>query len=108
MTVPYGDPRSPYHRKQAFDLGDVGAGLTANELQLGCDCLGEIMYLDFDHWDVQGAPVRMKGVVCIHEQDDGIGWKHTNFRTNKPAVTRSRVLIMQTIVSDTSCQGGIC
>lgn len=23
QTVPYGDPRSPYHRKQAFDLGDV-------------------------------------------------------------------------------------
>lgn len=23
MTVPYADPRSPYHRKQAFDLGDV-------------------------------------------------------------------------------------
>ena len=29
MTVPYADPRSPYHRKQAFDLGDVGAGLVA-------------------------------------------------------------------------------
>lgn len=41
----------------------------------------------------------MRGVVCIHEQDDGIGWKHTNFRTNKPSVTRSRVLIIQTIVS---------
>lgn len=99
MTVPYGDPRSPYHRKQAFDLGDVGAGLTANELALGCDCLGEILYLDYDHWDTKGDLVRLKGVVCIHEQDDGIGWKHTNFRTNKPSVTRSRVLIIQTIVS---------
>lgn len=35
MTVPYGDPRSPYHRKQAFDLGDAGAGSTANNLSLG-------------------------------------------------------------------------
>ncbi len=41
-TVPYGDPRGPFHRKQAFDLGDCGAGLTANELELGCDCLGMI------------------------------------------------------------------
>ncbi|KAK4687181.1 primary-amine oxidase, partial [Tremellales sp. Uapishka_1] len=84
MTVPYGDPRAPYHRKQAFDLGDAGAGITANELQLGCDCLGEIM---------------SKGVVCIHEQDDGIGWKHTNYRTGKPSVTRSRVLVVQTIIT---------
>lgn len=46
MTVPYGDPRSPYHRKQAFDLGDSGFGLTSNSLVLGCDCLGNIAYFD--------------------------------------------------------------
>jgi primary-amine oxidase len=56
-------------------------------------------YLDWDHLSNTGGPTKMRGVVCIHEQDDGIGWKHTNFRTNKPAVTRSRVLIIQTIVS---------
>lgn len=33
MFVPYGDPRSPIHRKGAFDLGNVGAGVTANNLQ---------------------------------------------------------------------------
>lgn len=33
MTVPYGDPRAPFHRKQAFDFGDCGAGITANELR---------------------------------------------------------------------------
>ncbi|EJT47730.1 hypothetical protein A1Q1_03416 [Trichosporon asahii var. asahii CBS 2479] len=99
MTVPYGDPRAPFHRKQAFDLGDVGAGLTANELKLGCDCLGEIHYLDFDHLDVKGDTQTLQGVVCIHEQDDGIGWKHTNYRTGRPAVTRSRILILQTILT---------
>lgn len=41
MFVPYGDPRAPYVRKAAFDLGNDGAGITANNLQLGCDCLGE-------------------------------------------------------------------
>ncbi|WWC88939.1 uncharacterized protein L201_003854 [Kwoniella dendrophila CBS 6074] len=99
MTVPYGDPRAPFHRKQAFDLGDVGAGLTANELALGCDCLGEIAYLNFDHFNQDGSPSLQRGVVCIHEQDDGIGWKHTNFRTNRPSVTRSRILIIQTIIT---------
>jgi primary-amine oxidase len=42
MFVPYADPREPYHRKSAFDFGDVGAGVTANNLKLGCDCLGVI------------------------------------------------------------------
>lgn len=42
MSVPYGDPRPPYQRKQAFDFGDGGAGRATNSLQLGCDCLGTI------------------------------------------------------------------
>ncbi|KAF5568906.1 primary-amine oxidase, partial [Fusarium pseudoanthophilum] len=42
MFVPYGDPRAPYPRKAAFDLGNDGAGINANNLQLGCDCLGTI------------------------------------------------------------------
>lgn len=33
MFVPYGDPRNPIYRKGAFDLGNVGAGATANDLQ---------------------------------------------------------------------------
>ena len=49
MFVPYADPRAPYHRKSAFDFGDVGAGITANNLKLGCDCLGviKVLYLIF-------------------------------------------------------------
>lgn len=57
-------------------------------------------YLNFDHLAKDGSPTLQRGVVCIHEQDDGIGWKHTNFRTNKPSVVRARVLIVQTIVRE--------
>ena len=35
MFVPYGDPRSPYPRKAAFDFGNDGAGVNANNLKLG-------------------------------------------------------------------------
>ena len=38
-------------------------------------------------------------MVCCHEEDDGILWKHTNFRTQSPVVTRSRILVLQTIVT---------
>lgn len=35
MFVPYGDPRRPYPRKAAFDFGNNGAGVNANNLGLG-------------------------------------------------------------------------
>lgn len=79
MTVPYGDPRSPFHRKQAFDFGDAGAGNAANNLALGCDCLGVIKYFDAVLTGSDGKASVSKNVVCLHEQDNGIGWKHTNF-----------------------------
>lgn len=99
MTVPYGDPRSPFHRKQAFDFGDAGAGRAANNLALGCDCLGTIKYLDAMLVDTEGKPSVSKNVVCIHEQDNGIGWKHTNFRTERAVVTRYRELVVQYIIT---------
>ncbi|KAK2761681.1 hypothetical protein FQN54_001509 [Arachnomyces sp. PD_36] len=99
MFVPYGDPRAPYPRKAAFDLGNDGAGINANNLQLGCDCLGTIKYFDAYHNTATGEPLKMPNVVCCHEQDDGILWKHTNFRTQAPVVTRSRILVLQTIVT---------
>lgn len=95
MTVPYGDPRTPYHRKQAFDLGDSGFGLTSNSLSLGCDCLGHIAYIDGVRVSATGNPIVMPDVVCMHEIDDGIGWKHTNFRSMKSSVVRDRKLVVQ-------------
>ena len=99
MTVPYGDPRAPLHRAQAFDLGDFGAGMCANELDLGCDCVGHIHYFSGTLVDSHGEPVNMKNVICLHEQDEGIGWKHTNHRTKKASVTRNRVLVVQMIIT---------
>ncbi|KAL7916814.1 copper amine oxidase [Trichoderma velutinum] len=99
MFVPYGDPRAPYPRKAAFDLGNDGAGINANNLQLGCDCLGTIKYFDAWHNTQSGEPMKLPNVVCCHEQDDGILWKHTNFRTGNAVVTRSRILVLQTIIT---------
>ncbi|KAL4778541.1 copper amine oxidase [Aspergillus varians] len=99
MFVPYGDPRAPYPRKAAFDLGSDGAGVNANNLRLGCDCLGLIKYFDGWHTTSSGEPLKLPNVVCCHEQDDGILWKHTNFRTQNAVVTRSRILVLQTIIT---------
>jgi primary-amine oxidase len=99
MAIPYGDPRHPFHRKQAFDLGDAGAGIMANNLKLGCDCLGSIYYISGVVTDGEGQPVNMPNVICVHEQDMGILWKHTNYRTDRACVVRNRELVLQTILT---------
>lgn len=99
MNIPYADPRAPFHKKAAFDLGDVGAGIMANNLKLGCDCLGAIYYLNAVLSNDKGGPTFMDSVVCVHEQDAGIGWKHTNYRTGRAVVIRSRELVVQSIIT---------
>ncbi|TEA19129.1 Copper amine oxidase 1 [Colletotrichum sidae] len=99
MTVPYADPRNPFHRKQAFDFGDGGIGHCANNLELGCDCLGVIKYFDGVLNRPDGTAHASRNVICLHEQDNGIGWKHTNWRTNRAVVTRRRELVIQFILT---------
>ncbi|KAF3356817.1 hypothetical protein VdG1_06145 [Verticillium dahliae VDG1] len=99
LTVPYADPRPPFHRKQAFDLGDGGFGLSANSLELGCDCLGAIHYFDNFLVEPSGDPKLVKATVCLHEQDNGIGWKHTNYRTKRAVAARHRELVVQCAVT---------
>ncbi|KAL9094373.1 MAG: hypothetical protein Q9165_003223 [Trypethelium subeluteriae] len=99
VNIPYADPRHPFHKKAAFDLGDAGAGSMANNLKLGCDCLGAIHYLSALLSDGNGDAMPMENVICIHEQDGGIGWKHINYRTSRAVVTRQRELVVQTIIT---------
>ncbi|KAL2060121.1 hypothetical protein VTL71DRAFT_9943 [Oculimacula yallundae] len=99
MTVPYADPRAPFQRKQAFDFGDGGAGICANNLELGCDCLGHIKYFDSVKTADDGTTTVSPNVVCLHEQDNGIAWKHSNWRTGRAVVTRHRELVVQFIIT---------
>lgn len=99
MLVPYGDPGVTSYRKNAFDVGEYGIGVTANSLALGCDCLGEICYLDAHMVDSAGSPKAIKNAICLHEEDDGILWKHTDWRTGETEVRRSRRLVASFITT---------
>src|SRR4051794_11904845 len=94
MVVPYGDPRSPNHLKNAFDAGEDGLGRNANSLELGCDCLGTIYYFDAILCDALGNPTTIKNAVCMHEEDNGILWKHKDWRTGAAEMRRSRKLVI--------------
>jgi len=97
MVVPYGNPDHPHHRKHAFDLGEYGAGYMTNSLTLGCDCKGSIFYLPFHHTTSTGAPTTIENAVCIHEEDTGILFKHTDFRDDSLVVTRGRKLVVSQV-----------
>ncbi len=98
MVVPYGDPGPTQRRKNAFDVGEYGMGMCANSLQLGCDCLGHIQYFDAHLCDSRGQPLTIANAVCMHEEDYGILWKHTDRRLpDAPEVRRSRRLVVSSI-----------
>lgn len=99
MVVPYGDPRLQHYRKNAFDVGEHGIGVLANSLELGCDCLGEIYYFDAALTNSRGEVAITKNAVCMHEEDYGILWKHTDWRRESVEVRRSRRLVLSFIAT---------
>ncbi|MBT6277124.1 MAG: primary-amine oxidase [Chromatiales bacterium] len=99
MVVPYGSPENGHYRKNVFDIGEYGLGKLVNPLKLGCDCLGVIKYLDYWIADIGGNPMCMENAVCIHEEDDGIMWKHYDFRLDQTEVRRSRRLVISSIAT---------
>jgi len=97
MVVPYGDPSETQRRKNAFDSGEYGMGACANSLELGCDCVGHIKYFDGFITDSKGNLVTIRNAICMHEEDYGILWKHTDRRLEKPEVRRSRRLVISSV-----------
>ena len=97
MVVPYGDPTPTQARKNAFDSGEYGMGTCANSLELGCDCVGHIKYFDGNMTDSKGNLLTIKNAICMHEEDFGILWKHTDRRLGIPEVRRSRRLVISSV-----------
>jgi len=94
LVVPYGDTAGDHYMNHSFDLGETIFGKQVNSLKLGCDCLGEIYYFDFDQVDELGNPLELSQVVCMHEEDYGVLWKHTDAHTQRSEVRRSRRLVV--------------
>jgi primary-amine oxidase len=93
LVVPYGDPRFRYWQTY-FDCGEYLLGKWTNSLEHGCDCLGEIAYLDATLADDFGAPQVIRNAVCIHEEDFGILWKHTDIFNGSAQTRRQRRLVV--------------
>jgi primary-amine oxidase len=99
LVIPYGDPNPTMHFKNVFDIGEYGIGPLVNALELGCDCLGDITYLDAFCIDTRGNVVRLPNAICIHEEDYGLLWKHTDDHTGRTDLARSRRLVVSCIAT---------
>lgn len=109
-------------------------GTMANELSLGCDCLGQIHYLvshqaspspspspspmnsnlpplsqSGAYTGHDGSAVVIKNVICIHEEDAGLLWKHTDYRTGgRSHSVRSRRLVVSMVCTLANYGMSIC
>ncbi|KAG6082181.1 hypothetical protein E4U30_000937 [Claviceps sp. LM220 group G6] len=106
MVVPYGNPSPPHHRKHAFDVGEYGTGLMTNSLKLGCDCKGAIHYLDGVVSTSKGQPAVIPNAICIHEEDNGLLYKHMDFRDANSISARDRKLIISQIITAANYEYG--
>jgi len=99
MSVPYGS-RDPNHNwKNAFDLGEYNIGRLANSLMEGCDCLGYMHYFDAVMNNGDGEVNVVPNAICLHEEDYGTLWKHTDWRTEHTEVRRNRRLVISFVAT---------
>jgi primary-amine oxidase len=93
MFVPYRDASPDHYRRTAFDIGEWGLGFMTTSLDLGCDCLGEIAYLDAVVHDSFGEPRAIPNAICVHEEDSGVLWKHVDERTGAETRRQRRLVV---------------
>ncbi|ASR39637.1 tyramine oxidase [Prauserella marina] len=94
MVVPYADPSPVRFWQNYFDCGEYMFARYANSLELGCDCLGEIHYLDATVADDLGQPRTIRNAICMHEEDYGVLWKHTDLFSGTRETRRQRRLVI--------------
>ena len=99
LFIPYADPRPFQGWRNAFDAGEYGIGILANSLLAGCDCLGEIRYLDVELADGNGEPYTIGQAICLHEEDFGLLWKHFDATLGTTETRRSRRLVISFIIT---------
>ncbi|GAA5157674.1 primary-amine oxidase [Pseudonocardia eucalypti] len=93
MVVPYADPSPVRFWQNYFDCGEYMFARYANSLERGCDCLGDITYLDAVIADDLGQPRTINNAICLHEEDHGVVWKHSEMFTGAAETRRQRRMV---------------
>ena len=78
IVVPYGDPGPEWYFRNAFDVGELGIGSTAESLGPGADVPEGAAFIDAFVADDRGRARRIPRAIAIFERDAGLAWKHGN------------------------------
>ena len=99
MIVPYGEPHPMHSWRTYFDAGEYGLGGCVNSLALGCDCVGDVRYLDAHLVDRDGRPRAIASAICLHEEDAGLLWKHSDELAGSVELRRARRFVLNSMVT---------
>ncbi|KAG8683356.1 hypothetical protein FRC09_016132 [Ceratobasidium sp. 395] len=97
MVVPYGSPDHPHPRKFAFDVMEWGSKQTSS-LLVATAWARSTTWRPGHFLGHDGDTVTIKNAICIHEEDAGLLWKHTDYRPGgRSHSVRSRRLVVSMI-----------
>ena len=99
LVVPYGDPHPMHNWRNYFDAGEYGLGACTNSLVLGCDCVGDITYLDAHLANGHGEVVEVPNAICLHEEDFSLLWKHSDHATGNVESRRARRFVVNSMAT---------
>lgn len=97
MSVPYGTPDRNDRFKNAMDAGEYNVGRLAKSLEKRCDCLGYMHYFDAVMNTMEGEVNVVPNAICMHEEDYGLLWERTDWRTESAESRRNRRLVVSFI-----------
>jgi len=97
MSVPYGTPDRDDRFKNAMDVGEYNVGRLAKSLEKRCDCLGYMHYFDAVMNTMDGEVNVVPNAICMHEEDYGLLWERTDWRTESAESRRNRRLVVSFI-----------
>jgi primary-amine oxidase len=99
MSVPYGSPDRHDRFKNAMDVGEYNIGRMAKSLEKRCDCLGYMHYFDAVMNTMEGEVNVLPNAICMHEEDYGMLWERSDWRTESAEVRRNRRLVVSFIAA---------
>ena len=79
LVIPYGDPNPTTHFKNVFDIGEYGLGPLTNSLVAGLRLRRrDPLPRRASRTPTPATLFEIPNAICIHEEDYGLLWKHTD------------------------------
>ena len=93
MVVPYRDPTPDHYRRTAFDIGEWGLGLMTTRSSSAATASARSATSTRSSTTRTASRYAIKNAICIHEEDDGVLWKHVDDRAGAEMRRMRRLVV---------------